>query len=259
MIPNHHSLFLFKFGPYKYINDLKNGEISFSCPGKYIDIAKNIGNDTQGDMDEGIFAKLKCGDSRIDRMKKQLGEDLEIIEAGEYVKLRRWSSYYIPTFCFYSFRVIDLLESDLQHIGWQRISHEFDDSMYEGFGDYFIRNVLSIQNRPAQLMIQAKPFANNLKINLVAQSMNPRIKHVDYTEFAKDEFFIEPTSERDELFYKFPKYSSQKEIRICLIDEKLQNYNQRKIVEIDSFNDKEVFIFHDKISFEVNTDVQKRK
>jgi hypothetical protein len=258
LIPDSHAMILFKFGPYKYMKDLKEGKISFSCPGKYIDIAKKTGNDDQGDVNEGVFARLKKGDSRIDRMKKQLGDDLEIIDDGEYVKLRRWSSYYIPTFCFYSYKASDILASDVKKTGWQKITHYFNENMYKGFGDYAIRNVLSIENRPAQLMIHAEPFANNLKKNLVTQCLGAEIHNINYTEFKKEEFFIEPTPRREELFYKFPKYSSQNETRVCLVFESLDYLDQRKPFKINSFSDNETYIFHEPTFFEVNVDIQGR-
>lgn len=59
MIPDNHALMLFKFGEYKWIKQIQDGFISFACPGRYIDSAKRTGNNEQGDIDEGIFARLK--------------------------------------------------------------------------------------------------------------------------------------------------------------------------------------------------------
>lgn len=44
MIPNGNSLILYKFGEYIWIEKLFEGEISFSCAGKFILQAKETGN-----------------------------------------------------------------------------------------------------------------------------------------------------------------------------------------------------------------------
>jgi len=44
MISEENSLLLFKFGEYKWLKKIQEGIISFSCPGRYIDIAKRTGN-----------------------------------------------------------------------------------------------------------------------------------------------------------------------------------------------------------------------
>jgi hypothetical protein len=53
------------------------------------------------------------------------------------------------------------------------------------------------------------------------------MKPVNYDEFNKKEFFIEPTSNYEELFYKFPKYSYQYETRICMTGMKFSNIFER--------------------------------
>lgn len=216
MISEENSLILFKFGEYKWMKKIQEGEISFSCPGSYIDIAKRTGNNEQGDIDEGVFARLKKGDSRIREAAERLKDDLEIISDGEYVKLKRKSTYFVPTFCFYSYRVKDSLSTNIQKSGVQQIQHKFDDKMFSEFSSDPIRNVLSTESYPATLIIQVEPFKYLLGGELLKQGIDHQIKHINYTEFEKDEFYIEPTERREELFYKFPKYSYQKEARVCL-------------------------------------------
>ncbi len=69
MIPEENSLILFKFGATKWMKALKDGKVNFSCPGQYINIVKNTGNSEQGDLYEGVFARLKETDPRIEQCR----------------------------------------------------------------------------------------------------------------------------------------------------------------------------------------------
>ncbi|WP_066255577.1 hypothetical protein [Neobacillus drentensis] len=259
MIPNDHAVILFKFGALKWMDKIRQGSISFSCPGKYIQIAKKTGNDEQGDVNEGVFARLRKGDKKIKEMQAKLKDDLEIIDDGEYVMLRRWSSYYIPTFCFYSFRIVDMLDNDITETGFQTIHHYFDDRMYSGFGTRSVRNVLSKDNVPAYLILQVKPFIENLMKNLALSVIGAEIRHINYTEYQKEEFFIYPTERRDELFYKFPKYAYQKEARVCLVRKPLNNIQERLNIYIDPMDEKDAFITKDEFHFGVTADFYEKK
>ncbi|WP_064091545.1 hypothetical protein [Rossellomorea aquimaris] len=256
MIPNDHAVLLFKFGSLKWMEKIRKGSMSFSCPGKYIEIAKKTGNDEQGDVNEGVFARLRKGDKKIKEMQTKLKDDLEIIDDGEYVKLRRWSSYYIPTFCFYSYRIADMLDNSITETGFQTIHHYFDDKMYNEFGPRSVRNVLSTDNSPAYLILQVKPFIDNLMKNLALNAIGAEIRNINYSEFQKEEFFIYPTERRDELFYKFPKYAYQKEARVCLVRRPLTNIHERLNININPMNEKDAFITNNEFYFGVTADVQ---
>jgi hypothetical protein len=222
MLPDNEALILFKFGKYKWMKKIHEGEISFSCPGSYIDIAIKEGNDEQGDINEGIFARLKKGNPKIKEMASKLKDDLEIIEDGDYVKLRRKSTYFIPTFCFYTFKPTDVLKKDINGTGWQKFRHDFDERMYSGFS---LEDVTT-------LIIQPEPFKNQVQDSLSKQNIKFKTRHINYTEFEKEEFFIEPTDNRDELFYKYPKYAYQNETRVCLLNNSMNNIEDRFPVNI---------------------------
>lgn len=204
MIPDDHALMLFKFGEYKWIKQIQDGWISFACPGRYIDIAKRKGNDEQGDEDEGIFARLKKSDSRIAEYSVKLRGDIEIINDGEYVKLRRKSTYYIPTFCFYTIKAADLLKYENIELGNQRIPFHPDDRMFTYFSSCGqLSNVLSNDYVYSQLVIQPAPFKYSLMEHLIMNGYDFKMGSINYTEFEKEEFFIEPTNKREELFISF--------------------------------------------------------
>ncbi|MED4063169.1 hypothetical protein [Priestia megaterium] len=258
MVPEESSLLLFKFSDYKWLKLIKEGNINFSCPGNYIDIAKRTGNNEQGDVDEGVFARLKKDDPKIGKAAKKLKDDLEIIdEHNGYVKLRRRSSYFIPTFCFYSYRGSDLLNSSQDFSGYQQIPHWFDDRMYKSFGQFLIRNVLNNDSYPASLMIHVKPFKLRLQLAMCRQGINFKMGNVNYTEFEKDEFYIEPDEKRSELFYKFPQYSYQKEARICLYDRPFKNIYSRLSVNIGSLEEEDFSLNTKEIYFSIGANIIK--
>jgi hypothetical protein len=255
MVPEVNSLMLFKFGQYKWIKKIKEGEISFACPGRYIDIAKRTGNSEQGDIDEGIFARLKKDDPRIQEAADLVKKDLEVIEDGDYVKLRRKSSYFIPTFCFYSYRGKDLLDNDIRQAGKQIISHYFDERMYSGFSPDEVRNVINSDLSPASLFIHPAPFRYILAGALYIKGIQFELRHIDYELFKNDEFYIEPTDKREELFYKFPKYAYQKEARVCLINNPLPSYYERFNLSLGELPDDCATFIPKKFYFQVEADI----
>ncbi|MDR4950377.1 hypothetical protein [Neobacillus cucumis] len=237
MIPEENSLILFKFGLTKWMKELKDGKVSFSCPGQYINIAKEEGNSEQGDFYEGVFARLKETDPRIEQCQCKLGEDLEILPDGDFVLLRRKSTYFIPTFCFYSVRPPDLSQN-VTCSGWQQVRYGFDERMYSGFSSSAVLNVHP-DDAPATLIIQARPFHEQIMQAVRRKGFSIEISHINYTLFENEEFYIEPTDQRKELFYKFPKYSYQKEARILLHGLKINNFNERYTLNIGPLSDED--------------------
>lgn len=234
MIPNDDAVLLFKFGEQRWMNRLAAGEISFSCPGKFVYQAKRTGNDVQGDLYDGIFARLEKGDPRIQKMKNELGRDLEQIIDGDYVILRRKSAKLKPIFCMYSYTAADILsDGSVNSSGLHNVRHDFDERMYSGFSDSLaIKNVISDSCRFTQLTFQPRPFVEQFKKAMSLNGIKYVMKPVNYELFAQDTFFVEPTERYDELFYKFPQYKYQLEARICLIDMKFGCIFDRKNIQI---------------------------
>ncbi|MCT1389830.1 hypothetical protein M4D76_16160 [Peribacillus frigoritolerans] len=255
MIPEENSLILFKFGATKWMKSLKDGKVSFSCPGQYINIAKDTGNSEQGDLYEGVFARVKETDPRIEQCRGKLGEDLEILPDGDFVLLRRKSTYFIPTFCFYSFRGLDLLQNVTQP-GLQQVRHDFDERMYSGFSSNAVLNVHP-DDAPATLIIQARPFYEQIMQSIRREGFGIEISHINYTLFENEEFYIEPTDQRKELFYKFPQYSYQREARILLHGLKINNLNERYTLNIGPLSDEDApLVAGIKMYFEVSADIE---
>ena len=71
------------------------------------------------------------------------------------------------------------------------------------------------------------------------------MKHVNYELFGQETFFIEPTNQYDELFYKFPKYKYQLEARICLIEMKFDCIFDRHNMQIGPLPPNDYRMTHD--------------
>lgn len=247
MIPNDNAVLLFKFGERRWMDRLAAGEISFSCPGNFVYQAKRTGNNVQGDLYDGIFARLEPNDPRIARMETELGRDLEQINDGGYVILRRRSAKLKPIFCMYSYTAGDILsDGAISSSGFHNVRHDFDEKMYSGFSDSLaLKNVISDSHRFTQLTFQPKPFIDRFKISAILNGMKYVMKHVNYELFGQETFFIEPTDQYDELFYKFPKYKYQLEARICLIEMKFDCIFDRHNMQIGPLPPNDYRMTHD--------------
>ena len=212
MIDDRVALF-FKFGKYKWMKKLTEGEFSFSCAGNFIFEAQKSGNTIQGDENEGVFARLKNDDPRITEMKEKLQGDLEILpDEAPYVMLRRKSSKLKPIFCMYAYKHSDIIADSVSpHPGSNNAKHNFHQDMYSGFSENMSsRNVLCNDERFAQVTFaKSQTLILRLKCELALRGLGYKIDNVNYSEFEKKEFFIPPTSNYDELFYKFPEYKNQ--------------------------------------------------
>lgn len=241
-------IILFKFGEQRWMQKLVEGNINFSCAGNFIDQAIKTGNVIQGDPYEGVFARLKSTDPRINAMRKELGNDLELIDdVYPYVMLRRKSSKLKPIFCLYGYKNSDaLMDCANPQDGINSIKHLFHEEMYSGFSNSLSAyNVVSDSHRFAQVsFIQSGSFITRIKIALVIKGLGYKMDNINYTEFEKETFFITPTISYDELFYKFPQYKHQHECRICLKSISFENIYERYNLEIGALSNTEYKITH---------------
>lgn len=221
---------IFKFGEKRWIEKLVEGEISFSCAGSFISQAEHSKNDIQGDKYEAVFAKLTKSDPRISQMRLRFKNDLEEIEEGDFVYLRRRSAKLKPVFCMYSYKIADAEADALSHKpGRQIIRHKFNSQMYNGFGSFSARNVLREECRPVFAMFKADVFSRKIK-----QATGREVEPIKYMDIIPG-FFIEPTNEYPELLIKSKKYQDQKESRVCLTDKDLRSIADRYNVSVSRF------------------------
>jgi len=260
MIPNDHALLLFRFSEQRWMDKFVKGELSFSCAGNFINQAKNTQNDIQGDILEGVFARLLKSDKKILEMRSLLQKDLEEIEDSDYVMLRRRSSKFKPIFCFYGYTANDaLIDSQVSHIGRATIRHNFDKRMYSGFSDSSkVKNVISNSHRFTQVTLQPKPFANRINSAMKAGGYGYTMRPINYDFFNKDTFFIEPNKNYDELFCKFPKYKYQYETRICLKDMKLSNILERYTINFGAIPEIDYYMTHEELYIDFDAVIAKQ-
>lgn len=259
MIPNENAVLIFKFGEYRWMQKLIEGDVNFSCTGAFIHQAKSGGNDVQGDRYEGVFARLDNSDQRIAEMKIKLGNDLEIINEGNFKLLRRKSSKKKPIFCFYGYKAGDMLvDGDIDATGYKVIRHDFDDRMYSGFANSINSNVIADSHRFTQVTIQPKPFVDRVKIAMIENSHKYRMRAIDYDLFSAETFFIEPTDKYEELFHKFPQYKYQYEGRICILGIDFDSVFDRYSLRIIPLKEDDYKITHTPLYMEFGTEISKK-
>ena len=202
-----------KIGEEKWIKKLENGSACFSPIADYIKKGEKENNNEQGDKYEGVFARLKKNDTRIHDMEDRLKDDLEEIEDGEYILLRRKSSRTVPVFCLYGFYKEDaqMIELSSNNVKLELIP---SSKMY----NEFLNGVSSTEEKKVAwtLFFSLGHLQHNIQTALDNKHVNYRFAKVQYDLFDGDEFFIEPTSDYPELTHKAKRLSYQKEIRWVL-------------------------------------------
>ena len=248
MIPNDHAITVHRFGEQRAIDKVIDGELSFSCAGAFIHQAKKTGNYVQGDLHEAVFARLLKNDVCIAQMRALLGTDLEEIPDGDYIFLRRHSAKRKPIFCLYGYTAGNALDDGhIDHVGLNRIRHDFDEKMYNGFSQNIdVRNVVSDEYRFTELTISAGAFGDRVRTAMFKNDYSYKIGRIDYDTMNKDEFLIQPTPSYDELFYKYPTYKYQYEARICMFNMELNTIFDRFTLRIPPLTKEENAKVHEK-------------
>jgi len=89
------------------------------------------------------------------------------------------------------------------------------------------------------------------------EGFGAELSHINYSLFENEEFYIEPTDQRKELFYKFPKYSYQREARILLNGLKINNIDARYTLNIGLLaNEDAILAAGIKMYFELTADIE---
>lgn len=259
MIPNEDALILVRFGEKRWMDRMIQGEVSFSCIGAFIKQAIKTGNNVQGDRFEGVFARLRSKDPKIEEMSNLLGKDLEIIEDNDYILLRRKSSKFKPIFCLYAYTAEDALnDGNITKEGEVTIRHDFNNQMFMGFASSTNLLVLREDYRFSLVMLQPEPFVQRIRMAMFLNNLPYTMKRVNYSLFEQETFFIQPTDNYDELFYKFPQYAYQHEARICLKQKKLWSVFDRYNLNIGKLSKEDYNVIHTKAYFTVDAIVEEK-
>ena len=236
---------ILKVGENQWMKKLYDGQLSFSCAQAYIDQGIQTNNQEQGDPDEGIFAQLRVRNPLIARMRELLGDDLEEYQRGDFIMLRRKSACRKPIFCVYTIRTFDF-EDQLRHTGLNRVSIPINQRIYENLlTGHPVNALLSDEQEKRKLMsvfFNSEPFFSAVEKALKYRYCEPmRSDEVKYDIKEHEEFFVEPSSEYKELFFKRERYSYQHEVRILLTERTFGRKPARFNVEIGTVDSRLIF------------------
>lgn len=208
--------------------------IQFGCPANWLDYAMKYKNQAVGDYYECVFAHIPKDDARVDSITdvhgKPMGDHLLILENqrdGSSL-LRLIPTILTPAICFFSFDVQKIkgkMDAGGSPVSWfafdldeyrEDMDYQKDDSSF-----LFITNPKSFY----QDLIQAVPIAvekNQYKLTSKRfyQDFNPKkpikFMDVDYHRYTDTSPFFDYQTNREELFWKLPKYEQQSELRIAI-------------------------------------------
>lgn len=127
-----------KIAESKWAKKLRNGCAWFGTIDGYIKKAETEHNDEQGDRYEGVFARQRKDSPVIKDCLDRYGSDLEIIDDGDYVLLRRKSSRRMCAFCVYAIHEdsnlkVDSSEPYKDGLIRAHLYHKVSKEMYEKF------------------------------------------------------------------------------------------------------------------------------
>lgn len=199
-----------------WIEKLRNGEACFNSIDYFIKKSEDKGNDEQGDKFEGIFGRIKKTDHRFTMLKEQLGNDLETIDDGDYIILRRISARSIPIFCMYGILREDIhikpesvcLENG-EYIGYAR--YDFPEKIYKEFLD-------SGSNDLWGFYCSAGHLHNELDKSLQNKNIKFKKVKIKYDIDLTKEFLLELNKNYSEVSHKRIDLIYQHEIRYYLLD-----------------------------------------
>lgn len=215
----------FKIINAEYIQStILSGNIYFGCA-EYYAYQELLGNKGQGDKDEGLYARVKKSNlSYIKEQEKLHGEDLVMIENGEFLDMKLKSVINMPIYCVYSINANDLGVKCFDEPGEtpkiRYRTYKFDVSK-EVFGDFSAENfgIMNFLNH-TDLYLRVQ---KSLRSEGCKHILKTRIKYVDRV----DKEWICAEDHPAELFYKDNSFSYQKEGRIVVTDRKISFISEK--------------------------------
>lgn len=205
-----------KISQKKWIEELQKGSAWFGAINNYIVKAEETNNNEQGDKYEGVFARCKKVDPIVMEQRNRLGDDLEIIDDGEYCFLRRKSSRNACAFCMYGIKNTDLTPiGEIDDINGELIGkfhYDIEPRMYSSF----------LQDGSSPSEVAGFYSSSGHIIDAIESSLQKERykwirKMVQYDIDISKEFFIEPKQDYPELFHKRIDLEYQHEVRIIIL------------------------------------------
>ena len=210
-------VFCIKISQKEWIEKLQAGSAWFGAINNYIVQAETSNNNEQGDKYEGVFSRCKKDSHLLEEFQHRFGDDLEVIDDGDYCFLRRKSSRQVCAFCMYGIKNTDLTpigeinESDGVLVG--SFHYDIEPKMYSGF--------LQDGHTPAEVAgfyCSSGHIINAIESSLRKEGYSWRRNMVHYDIDISKEFFIEPGHDYPELFHKRTDLQYQHEVRILILN-----------------------------------------
>lgn len=206
--------FIMKISAEKWIRILRDGSAYFNLVDYYITKAHETGNNQQGDKYEGVFAHIKKSDLRLNYIKKKLGDDLEMIDDGDFVFLRRYSARKKHVFCMYGVLRSDIIldQSSVfcengEWIGKGR--YNFPEEIYTNFLD---------DNDVWGFYSSAGHFCDEIEKSLKEKKLEFRKAKIIYDIDINSEFMLDLNDTYSELNHKRKDLDYQHEIRYVVLN-----------------------------------------
>ena len=160
-----------------------------------------------------IFGRIRKDDSRLDDLRQHLGSDLEIIDDGEYVILRRYSTRNIPIFCTYGVLRDEItIDPESVHLEGRELigtaRYDFPSKIYDGFLDD--DDVWGFYCSAGHLHAEIEKSLNRCKIRFSKAKISYDIDLSKEFLLTIDDSYLEVTHKRIDLSY-------QHEIRYFLL------------------------------------------
>lgn len=215
-MPNTDRLFLcMKISQSTWIKSLQEGNAWFGMINNYILQAERSGNNEQGDRYEGVFARCSKDSPLITFNSLRFGNDLEVVDDGDYVLLRRRSSRKACAFCMYGVRYSDLTQfGDVDSTGSEpsvTFRYDIEQKMFDNF--------LQDGTDPTSVTgfyCSAGHLIDALEKALISGGYRWKRDCVQYDIDPESTFYVEPTSSYPELWHKRKDLSYQHEVRIVI-------------------------------------------
>lgn len=211
-------VFCLKISQPKWIKLLKEGSAWFGSIDSYIKKAIESNNDDQGDKYEGIFARVPKDSPKVEQYKSQLGDDLEIVDDGNFCFLRRKSSRVQKAFCLYGIKKSELTIVEVYNPEGENLVGKFryyiSPRMYNGF-----LQDGGTANDIAGYYCSAGHINSALEHALYIKGYRWKRSIIQYDIDLNEEFLIEPTEGYPELWHKRKELLYQHESRFIIYND----------------------------------------
>lgn len=221
-------LMTFKIIDAKYIaSTMSSGSIYLGCADYYAHQEIKTGNKGQGDVNEGLYARVrKNNSSYINEQERLHGVDLLKIENNEFWELKLRSVINMPVFCFFTINAFDpgvryfYERSGSLRVRYRTYQFAVPQKVWQDFGS---------DNFSIMKFLNHTDLSSRIDLSLKAEGCKDTVKNrMKYVNRENTEWFCDEDHPA-ELFYKDVSFIHQKEGRIIVTDRKFSFINEQDI------------------------------